>query len=110
MVYVNSLGSRISIHRARKAQLALLLTKKVTMPIKYLDFVNVFLEKLANVLSERTGANEHTIELEKGKQPSYGTIYSLEPVELKIFKTYIKTNLPYTLKKDKFPLIVFGHC
>ena len=37
--------------------------------------------------------NEHTIELEKGKQPLFGPIYSLWLVELKILKTYIKTIL-----------------
>ena len=29
----------------------------------------------------------------KTKKPSYKPIYSLRPVELKIFKTYIETNL-----------------
>ena len=51
------------------------------------------MKKLANVLSERTGANEHTIELEENKPPLYETIYSLRPVEFKILKTYIETNL-----------------
>ena len=37
--------------------------------------------------------NEHVIELEESKQPLYGPIYSLEPVELKTLKTYIETNL-----------------
>ena len=37
--------------------------------------------------------NEHAIELEEGKQPPFGPIYSLRPVELEILKTYIKTNL-----------------
>ena len=37
--------------------------------------------------------NEHAIELEEGKQPSFGPIYSLGPVELETLKTYIKTNL-----------------
>ena len=53
----------------------------------------MFLEELANVLLKRTGVNEHTIEWEEGKQPPYGPIYSLGPVELKTLKTYIKTNL-----------------
>ena len=61
-MHVSSLESRMSIHSAREAQLALLLTKKVTVPTKYLDFANVFLEKSVNVLSEQTGANEHAIE------------------------------------------------
>ena len=37
--------------------------------------------------------NEHAIELEEGKQPLFGPIYSLGPVELEILKTYIETNL-----------------
>ena len=37
--------------------------------------------------------NTNAIDLEKGKQSPYGPIYSLRPVELEIFKTYIKTNL-----------------
>ena len=71
----------------------MLLTKELTVPVKYSDFANVFLEKSANILLERIRANEHVIELEKGKQPSYGLIYSLRPVEHKTLKTYIETNL-----------------
>ena len=44
-------------------------------------------------LSENTGMNEHAIKQEKGKQPSFGPIYSLGPVEFKTLKMYIKTNL-----------------
>ena len=57
----------MTIYPAREVQLALLLAKKVTVPTKYLDFVDVFLEKSANVFPERIGADEHAIELEKGK-------------------------------------------
>ena len=57
------------------------------------DFADVFSEKSANVLPERTKVNEHAIKLEEGKQLSYGPIYSLGPVELKILKTYIEINL-----------------
>ena len=71
----------------------MLLAEKVTVPTKYSDFADVFLEKSANVLLKQTGANEHVIKLEKGKQPPYRPIYSLEPVELNTFKTYIETNL-----------------
>ena len=83
----------MTIHPARKAQLALLLAEKVTVPVEYSDFADVFSEKSANVLPERTGANEHAIKLEEGKQPPYRPIYSLGPVELKTLKTYIETNL-----------------
>ena len=71
----------------------MLLTKKVTVPTKYLDFADIFLEKSANVLPKRNRANEHAIELEKGKKPPYKPIYSLRPVEFKTLKTYMKTNL-----------------
>ena len=71
----------------------MLLTKKVAMPTKYLDFADIFSEKSTNVLAKRTKANKHAIELEKGKQPAYGPIYSLGPVEFKTPKTYIETNL-----------------
>ena len=63
------------------------------MPTKYSDFPDILLKKLANILSERTGVNEHAIELEKGKQLPYEPIYSLGPIELKTLKTYIETNL-----------------
>ena len=88
-----SLGSKMTIHPAWKAKIALLLAKKVTVPAKYSDFADVFSKESAEVLPERTGINEHAIELEDGKQPPYGPIYSLGPVELETLKTYIKTNL-----------------
>ena len=71
----------------------MLLTKKVTVPTKYLDFAGVFLEKLANVLPEQTEANKYAIELEKVKQLPYKLIYRLWLVEFETFKTYIETNL-----------------
>ena len=41
---------------------------------------------------------------EEGKQPPYGPIYSLGPVELKTLKTYIKTNLANAfIKASKSP-------
>ena len=93
VVHVSSLGSQISIHPSRKAQLTLLLIKKDTVPVQYLPFADVFSEKSANVLSEWTGANELAIELEEGKQPPYGPNYNVGPMEFKIFKIYIETNL-----------------
>ena len=93
VMHVSSLGLRMTINQTREAQLALLLAKEVIIPTKYLDFANVFSKKSANVLPERTGANEHAIELEEGKQPPYGPIYSLGQVELETLKIYIKTKL-----------------
>ena len=93
VVHDRSLESKKTIYLARKAQIGLVLAKEVTILAKYSDFANVFLEKLANILPEQIGVNEHAIKLEKGKQPPYGPIYNLKPVELKTFKIYIKTNL-----------------
>ena len=44
-------------------------------------------------LFENTGINRHVIKLQDAKQPPYGPIYSLRPVELKTLKTYIKNYL-----------------
>ena len=61
----------MTIHPAKKAEIALWLAKKVTLPNKYLDFTNVFSKMSTNILLECTGVNEHTLELEKSKQPLY---------------------------------------
>ena len=60
---------------------------------KYSDYSDVFLTENTAELPENTGMNEHAIKLEEGKQPSFGLIYSLGPVELETLKTYIETNL-----------------
>ena len=63
------------------------------VPAEYSDYSDVFLVENAAELRKNTGMNEHAIELEEGKQPLFGPIYSLGPVELETLKTYIKTNL-----------------
>ena len=83
----------LGIYPDKAAQIALLLTKNVKIPDKYLDFVNNFSEKKALMLPERTELNELAINLENSKQPTYKPIYSLGPVELETLKTYIKTYL-----------------
>ena len=93
IIHMVSLNLAPGIHPNRAAQIAFLLNKKVNIPDKYSDFANVFLEKKALVLSKRTKLNEHAIDLESDKQPSYGLIYSLGLVELEILKIYIKTHL-----------------
>ncbi len=44
-------------------------------------------------LLENTGMNEYAIVLMEGKQPPYGPIYALNPVELETLKAYIETHL-----------------
>ena len=63
------------------------------VPAEYSNYSDVFLTENAAEPPENTGMNEHTIELEEDKQPLFGPIYSLGPIELEILKTYIKTNL-----------------
>ena len=101
VVHISFLELRMTIYPARKAQLALLLAKKVTVLVEYSDFADVFLEELKNVLPKRTKINEHAIELQEGKQPLYEPIYSLRPVELKTFKTYMR---PTWLTTSSVPL------
>ena len=93
IVYMAFFTLKILIYPAQKAQITLLIAKKVTVPAKYINFANIFSKKLAKILLERTGINEHAIELVDNKQPPYRPIYSLGPVELKTLKIYIKTNL-----------------
>ena len=74
--------------------MALLFDEAPTVVLaEYPDYSNVFSAKNAAELPENIGINEHAIELEEGKQPPFGPIYSLAPVELETLKTYIKINL-----------------
>lgn len=71
----------------------MLLAKKISVPQKYIDFLNVFSKKSAEVLFNYLDINIHAINLEADKKPPYRPIYSLDPVKLEIFKAYIETNL-----------------
>ena len=83
------------IHPVPAAQIAALKQDKAPakVPSKYADYVDVFWFNLAIELPKNTGINKHTIDIEIGKQPLYGPIYSLRPVEMGILKTYIETHL-----------------
>ena len=93
VVYVASFNLVSEIHLDRVAQIASLLTKEVKIFDEYSDFTNIFSKEKTLILPERTKFNEHTIDLKDGKEPSYGPIYSLDPVELETLKTYIETYL-----------------
>ena len=60
---------------------------------KYSNFSNVFSADSATELPEHTRINNYPINLLDNKQLPYGLIYSLEPMELEMLKTYIETNL-----------------
>ena len=87
------LEAKISIHAAQKAQIALLLAKKISVPKEYADFSDVFSKKSVAVFPKCSNINEHAIDQKPGKQSPYKPIYSLSPVELETLKTYIETNL-----------------
>ena len=100
VIYVTSLESpsntqKGDVHLSRRAQIAALVTNKAStsIPNEYSDFADVFSPELALELPEHTSINDHAIELVDDRQPHYGPIYSLGPVELETLKTYIKTNL-----------------
>ena len=93
VVYVVFFNLVPRIYLDREAQIASLLTKEVQILDKYSDFTNVFLEETALVLPERIKLFKHAINPEDGRQPPYGLIYSLGPMELKTLKTYLETHL-----------------
>ena len=93
VIYVASLKLVPGIHPDKETQIAFLLTKEVKIPGKYLDFADIFSEKKILRLPERIKFNEHIIDLEYNKQPLYGPIYSLGPIELETLKTYIEIYL-----------------
>ena len=78
-----------------RAQVESLIFNKAPTEVmaEYSDYSNVFSTKNAAKLLENIGINEHTIKLEKSKQPSFGPIYSLSLIKLESLKIYIKTNL-----------------
>ena len=94
----------MKIYLVRKAQIALLFTKKVTVPKKYLDFAHAFSKKSTKVLPEHRKINKHTPKLQKNKQLPYGPISYLNLVKLETLKTYIKTYLANVfIYPSKFP-------
>ena len=78
-----------------KAQVrALIFNEALTkVPVEYSDYSNVFSIENAAELLKHIRLNDHTIVLEKSKQPPFRHIYSLGLVELKTLTSYIKTNL-----------------
>ena len=83
------------VHAERQAQVRALIFNQapIEVPLEYSDYKDIFSAENAAEFPKNTEINEHAIKLEEGKQPLFGPIYSLGSVELKILKTYIKTNL-----------------
>lgn len=98
------------------AQIILLKAGKAFTEIlsKYAGFIDIFSSDLVVEHLEHTKINNYAIQLIDCMQLSYDPIYSLEPVKLKIFKTYIETNLvngfiePFNCLTDT-PILFFGN-
>ena len=60
---------------------------------EYIDFANIFSSKLVVKLLEHMKINNYAIMLVDDWELSYGPIYSLSFVKLKMLKTYIENNL-----------------
>lgn len=93
VVQVASVLEATNIHPSRQTQIASLNVKEVTIPAEYSDYTDVFSLDSVAELPEHIGINNDPLDLVDDKQPLYGPIYTLGPVELETFKTYIKTNL-----------------
>ena len=66
IIYVAFFSLRL-IHLALKTQIVLSLTKKMTILVKYLDFVDIFLKKLTTKLPKYLSINKYTSKLKKSK-------------------------------------------
>lgn len=62
-----SLDTKIMMCLAQKTQIVLLIAKNVTVLPKYINFVNVFLKKLAIKLIKHFNINKYTINLKLNK-------------------------------------------
>ena len=64
----------------------------ITLPEKYKEFSDVFDKVKANTLPEHR-LYDCPIDLQPGKEPPWGPIYNLSPVELETLREYIDENL-----------------
>lgn len=62
IIYINSLVIKIMIYIVRKTKIDLLLFEKIIFMTEYLDFINFFFKKLANIFSKYIKVNIYFIE------------------------------------------------
>src|SRR5260370_22311504 len=65
---------------------------KAKVPEKYHGYINIFIDREAKTLPPHCD-QDIKIELEEGKVPPFGLIYSLTPVEKEALHSYIADNL-----------------
>lgn len=82
-------------HFKKEAQVGTLIFDEASIIdfAKYSNYSNILWVKNTAELLEYTRINNYTIKQKESNKPPFGSIYSLEPIELKTLKTYIKTML-----------------
>lgn len=81
VIHIIYLKAKKLIFSAYETQITLLIAKKVIVPAKYLDFLDVFFfKKLVAEMLKHFNINKHLIKTKSGKQLLYNLIYSLGPV------------------------------
>ena len=90
---------KMLVYSKKQAQVRVLLFDEAfpEVPAEYSNYSNVFSAESVTELLENIGMNKYAIKLEKDKQLPFSPIYNLGPIELKILKTYIETNLANSL-------------
>ena len=86
-------SSPLDVYSSRRPQISDLIAEEVFTKVsaEYSNCADVFSSNLTSKLPKYIGINNHAIKLvEKCQQLLYGPIYSLEPVEMKTLKAYIK--------------------
>ena len=88
-----------SVHIERRAQIGSALAEikdkpdiKATLPEVLKEFADLADEDKAYELPDH-GPDDHAIDLEPGKKPPYGPIYSLSEDELKVLRAYLDKHL-----------------
>ena len=86
---------KMPVHSKKQAQVEALIFDKAptAVLVEYFDYSKNFSAEYVAKFLKYTKINNHVIKLEKGKQPSFGPIYSLGSVKLETLKIYIKINL-----------------
>lgn len=69
VIHVAYFKAKISIYPACKAQITLLMVEKVTIPAKYLNYLDLFSKKSVVKLSKYSNINKLVINLKPDKQP-----------------------------------------
>lgn len=83
----------------------LLLSKQIGVWTKYADFADLFSKLSEVIVLEKIGINEHIINVIDRKQPPFGSINSLTPIELETLKSYIKTDFANSFIQTSKPLV-----